>query len=154
ESVTANPDALEGNRPTLVILNEIQWWREDNRGTEMYQTIVGNQVKRATAPARYLAISNAHRPGVASVGARPRYAHRNVLAGEAIDVGSLYDALEAPADTPISEIPNPKVDPDGFENGLEKLKDGLRIARGDSHWLDIDGTVAAILNRSNVISES
>src|SRR5690606_26396382 len=93
-------------------------------------------------------------PGEESVGERLWDAHRKVLAGEAIDVGSLYDSLEAPADTPISEIPNPKVDPDGFENGLEKLKDGLRIARGDSHWLDIDGTVAAILNRSNVISES
>src|SRR5690606_41944784 len=46
ESVTSNPDALEGNRPTLVILNEIQWWREANRGTEMYQKIVGNQDKR------------------------------------------------------------------------------------------------------------
>src|SRR5690606_23398301 len=55
ESVTSNPDALEGNRPTLVILNEIQWWREANQGTEMYQKIVGNQVKRASAGARYLA---------------------------------------------------------------------------------------------------
>lgn len=154
ESVTSNPDALEGNRPTLVILNEIQWWREANQGTEMYQKIVGNQVKRASAGARYLAICNAHRPGEESIGERLWDAYRKVLAGEAIDVGSLYDALESPADTPISEIPNPKVDPEGFENGLEKLKDGLRIARGDSHWLDIDGTVAAILNRSNVISES
>src|SRR5690606_22327173 len=89
-----------------------------------------------------------------AVAERRSDAHRMVLASEAIAVVSLYESVEAPADTPISEIPNPKVDPDGFENGLEKLKDGLRSARGDSHWLDIDGTVAAILNRSNVISES
>src|SRR5690606_34942670 len=83
ESVTSNPDALEGNRPTLVILNEIQWWREANQGTEMYQKIVGNQVKRASAGARYLAICNAHRPGEESVGERLWDAHRKVLAGEA-----------------------------------------------------------------------
>lgn len=154
EAITSNPDAIEGNRPTLVILNEIQWWREANQGTDMFDKVSGNLTKRAAAGARYLAICNAHRPGEESVGERLWDNYRKVEAGEAIDVGMLYDALEAPADTPVSEIPSPASDPEGFENGLEKLREGLRVARGDSHWLDIDATVAEILDRNTVISES
>lgn len=154
EAITSNPEALEGNRPTLVILNEIQWWKEANRGTEMFQKVRGNITKRTEAGARFLAICNAHRPGEESIGERLWDEYRRVQAGEAIDTGTLYDALEAPADTPVSEIPSPSVDPHGFETGIQKLRDSLKIARGDSHWLDIEGTLAEMLDRSTVISES
>src|SRR5690606_25158371 len=61
---------------------------------------------------------------------------------------------EAPADTPVSEIPPPDVDPEGFEAGVEKLREGLRIARGDAVWQDVDTMVSSILDRNNLVSES
>ncbi len=152
EGVTSSPSSLEGNRPTLVILNEIQEWVESNQGPDMYGVIEGNVTK--IPGSRWLAICNAHRPGEESIGERLWKHHQDVLGGQAIDTGLLYDAIEAPADTPISEIPPFDVDPEGFEKGVQKLREGLIIARGDAHWLPIEDTISSILNRQNPITES
>src|SRR5690606_40814361 len=55
-----------------------------------------------------------------------------VVGGQALDTRILYDALEAPADTPISEIPSPADDPEGHELGIRRLKEGLEVAKGRS----------------------
>lgn len=154
ESVTSNPLALEGKRPTFAVLNEVQWWKENNQGHEMYGVIEGNVTKRAGAGARFLAICNGHRPGEDSIGERLWDNHLAAEGGAVMDTGLLYDALEAPADTPVSEIPSPDVDPEGFQAGLEKLREGLAIARGDAVWLDIDSTLASIFDTNNPVSES
>lgn len=154
QAVTSNPKSLEGKRPTFVIMNEIQWWDETNNGRRMYEVINGNIVKRAGVGSRYIAICNAHVPGQNSVGETMWDAYRAVESGQAVDTGLLYDALEAPADTPIGEIPPEDVDPEGFIAGLEKLSEGLQVCRGDSHWLDIEAIVQSILDTNNPISES
>ncbi|WP_218951915.1 phage terminase family protein [Amycolatopsis anabasis] len=154
EAVTSSPLALEGKRPTLVIMNEVQWWVESNSGHDMYSVIEGNVTKRAGNGARYLAICNAHRPGEESIGERLWDNYLAVQGGQAIDTGILYDALEAPADTPVSEIPNPDVDPTGFEAGIEQLRRGLEVARGDATWLDLGSIIASILDINNLVSES
>lgn len=71
-----------------------------------------------------------------------------------MDTGILYDALEAPADTPVSEIPSPDDDPEGFEEGVELLRQGLVVARGDAVWLDIPSIISSILDIRNPVSES
>lgn len=154
EGVTSSPLALEGKRPTFVILNEIQWWLEANSGHAMYGVIEGNVTKSAYGSARYLAICNAHVPGQDSVGERMWDAFQAVQAGQALDTGLLYDALEAPADTPVSEIPSPDDDPDGHADGVARLRAGLAVARGDALWLDLDTIVASILDINNPVSES
>lgn len=154
QGVTSSPFALEGKRPTFVIQNETQWWVEANDGIEMRNVIEGNFSKAAYANCRALSICNAHIPGQGSVGERDWEAFLEVKAGKAIDTNVMYDALEAPADTPVSEIPSPHEDPEGFEAALEKLREGLRIARGDSVWLDIDALVNSILDIRNPVSES
>lgn len=154
QAVTSNPKSLEGKRPTFVIMNEIQWWDETNNGRRMYQVINGNIVKRAGIGSRYIAICNAHVPGQNSVGETMWDNYRAVESGAAVDTGLLYDALEAPAGTPISEIPPESVDPEGFAEGLRKLSQGLEICRGDSHWLDIEAIISSILDTNNPISES
>lgn len=154
EAVTSSPKALEGKRPTFVIMNEIQWWVEANEGRAMYNVINGNVVKKAGAGSRYLAICNAHVPGQDSVGETMWDNYRQVEAGQAVDTGLLYDALEAPADTPVSEIPPQDVDPEGFAEGIAKLSEGIQVCRGDSHWLDIEAIIASILDTNNPISES
>lgn len=157
EAASSSPASLEGNRPTFLIQNEIQYWGagpggEYNNGHEMAAVIEGNITK--VAGARILSICNAHIPGNDSVGERIYKAWEDIQAGKAVDTGLLYDALEAPADTPISEIPSESVDPEGYAAGVEKLREGLMIARGDSYWLPVDEILKSVLDVKNSITES
>lgn len=157
EAVTASPASMEGNRPTFVIENEIQWWGagpsgEVNDGHAMNDVIEGNVAK--IPGARKLAICNAHIPGYDTVAERV-YDHWNdIESGKSVDVGLLYDALEAPADTPVSEIPSEKEDPEGYAEGVQKLLEGLKIARGDSYWLPVEEILLSVLDTKNAITES
>lgn len=154
EAVTSSPASMEGNRPTFVIMNEIQWWVESVQGHEMYGVIEGNIKKSPGGVCRPLAICNAHIPGEESVAEVAWDAYQAVLSGQAVDVGILYDALEAPADTPISEIPPKHIDPDGYEAGVLALRAGLEIARGDATWLDLDTIIESVLDIRNPVTES
>jgi len=152
ESVTSSPHSMEGNRPTLVIRNETQWWQEANQGHDLAGVIEGNVTK--IPGSRTLSICNAHIPGEDSVAERDYDAWQSVMSGQAVDVGTLYDALEAPADTPVSEIPSAKEDPEGYEQGLARLRAGIEVARGDSKWLPVDAIMESVLDIKNPITES
>lgn len=152
ESCTASATSLEGNRPTFVIQDEIQLWQETNGGHDLANTITGNVTK--VPGSRKLSLCNAHVPGEDSVAERDYDAYQLVKAGMAVDTGVLYDSIEAPADTPVSEIPSEKEDPDGHVAGIAKLREGIEIARGDSVWLPVDEIVAAVLDTRNPITES
>lgn len=157
EAVTAAPASMEGNRPTFVIKNETQWWGAGpdgtvNDGLAMDDVITGNITKIDNA--RALAICNAHIPGNDTVGERDYDHWRDIEAGVVVDSGMLYDALEAPADTPVSEIPSQKEDPEGFEEGVRKLREGVMVARGDAVWLPVDDIVKSILDSRNSVIES
>lgn len=157
EAVTSSPASMEGNRPTFVIQNETQWWGrgpggEANDGHEMAAVITGNLGK--TPHARALSIFNAHIPGTESVAEAAWDNYQDVMGGKAVDTGILYDALEAPAGTPVSEIPSAREDPEGYELGIKKLREGVMIARGDSYWLPVDTIVQLILDTRNPITES
>ena len=152
EAVTSSPYAMEGNRPTLVIRNETQWWHETNDGHDLAGVIEGNVTK--IPGSRTLSICNAHIPGEDSVAERDYEAWQAVVSGQAVDVGTLYDALEAPADTPVSEIPSAREDPEGYEAGLLQLRAGIEIARGDSIWLPVDAIIESVLDVKNPVTES
>lgn len=157
EAATSSPASMEGNRPTFVIQNETQWWGtgpdgKANEGHSMESVIEGNMSK--VDGARTLSICNAHVPGTETVAEKAYSNWQDVAAGKAVDTGQMYDALEAPAGTPISEIPSEKEDPEGYKAGLEKLREGLLVARGDSTWLPIDDIMMSILSIKNLISES
>jgi hypothetical protein len=104
--------------------------------------------------ARKLSICNAHVPGEDSVAERDYDAYLAVKAGQAANTGVLYDSIEAPADTPVSEIPPEDIDPEGYAAGIAKLRAGIDIARGDATWLSVDSIVASILDVRNPVSES
>ncbi|ALA48121.1 terminase large subunit [Mycobacterium phage Phlei] len=157
EAATASPTSMEGNRPTFVVQNEIQWWGQGpdgkvNEGRDMANMIEGNMTK--VEGARTLSICNAHIPGTDTTGEVLYDQYHEALAGKSYDAGLMYDALEAPADTPVSEIPSPAVDEEGFKAGVEKLKEGVTIARGDSTWLPVDDIVKSILSPKNPVTES
>jgi phage terminase large subunit-like protein len=157
EAATSSPASMEGNRPTFVVQNETQWWGQGpdgkvNDGHSMASVIEGNMTK--VEGARTLSICNAHIPGTETVAEKAYVEYQDVLSGKSVDTGAMYDALEAPADTPISEIPSQKEDPVGYEEGVEKLRQGLYIARGDSTWLPIEDIIKSILSTKNSITES
>lgn len=154
EAVTSSPHSMEGRRPTFVVQNETQWWLESNSGHAMAGVVKGNVTKGAYGQSRCLSICNAHIPGQDSVAERDWEAYQVVQSGLAPDVGFFYDALEAPADTPVSEIPSKTQDPDGYERGVKALRAGIEVARGDAVWLDVDGIVADVLDVRNPITES
>lgn len=154
EGVTSSPLALEGKRPTFVIMNEVQWWIESNNGKRMAEVIKGNIAKGAYGSCRALRICNAHVPGQDSVGEDDWDLYMEIEAGEAHDPGLLYDALEAPPDTPVGDITPISEDPEAHEADLDRLRDSLKIARGDAVWLDLDNLISEILDKRNSISES
>lgn len=157
EAATSAPASMEGNRPTFVIQNETQWWGSGpdgkvNEGHSMAAVIEGNMTK--VEGSRTLSICNAHIPGTETVAEKAYVEWQDVQSGKSVDTGAMYDALEAPADTPISEIPSEREDPIGFAEGVEKLRQGILVARGDSTWLPIEDIIKSILSTKNVITES
>ncbi|MGV9818412.1 hypothetical protein [Nocardia xishanensis] len=144
EAVTSNPDSIEGGRPTLVIRNETQNWRESNRGHEMAGALKGNAAKSEGGTARMLDICNAYRPGEDSVAQRRREAFDGTQGDDpiAMDFGLLYDSLEAPPEAPLTAKDAPAV---------------VRSIAGDSTWLDTrpNGSIVQyILDGENPPSES
>jgi len=130
EAVTSSPRALEGGRPSYVILNEVHHWIASTEGHEMARAIARNLAKSRDGSARALALTNAHQPGEDSVAERDWEAYLAIKQGRSKATGFLYDSLEAPADTDMSD--------------RDSLRAGLLTARGDSHWLDVDRLIEEI----------
>jgi phage terminase large subunit-like protein len=120
EAVTSSPRALEGGRPSLVVLNESQEWLQANEGHAMAEVIRRNLAKSNDGSARSVEICNAHLPGEGSVAEATYDAWRE--AGEI--PGLMYDALEAPPVEDLTDRP--------------ALRAALLVARGDSRWVDVD----------------
>lgn len=128
EAVTSNFRAIEGKRTTFTLLNETHHWVAGNKGHQMMETIDGNATKMDS---RYLAITNAYLPGEDSVAERMREAWQKIQDGRAVDVGFLYDSVEAHPLTPLT---------------AEALRIVLPKIRGDAVWLNIDTIIQSIQN--------
>jgi hypothetical protein len=128
QAVTSSPETLEGARATFILMNETQHWKTSNRGHDMSEVISRNAAKIG---ARTLRIFNAFRPGEDSVAERDRSAYESVAHGDYVDIGILYDSLEAPEDAELSMDFAPIV---------------LTALRGDSHWLNVKRMTQTVLD--------
>lgn len=135
-AVTSSYRALEGGRTTFTLLNETHHWVLGNQGHKMYETIDGNATKMNR---RYLAITNAYLPGEDSVAERMRNSWEAINEGRAVDVGFLYDSVEAHPKTPLT---------------AEAIRIVIPKIRGDAIWLDVDAIIASILDTQNPPSRS
>ena len=143
EAVTSAPKSLEGGRSHFVVLNETQFWLENNNGHEMRGAIQGNTAKGRGGSFRYLSICNAHRPGENSVAELDFEAYEELLSDGLVNAKRfklMYDAVEAPADTDMRD-----------ESSLRR---GIELARGDATWLDIDRLMEEIWDPRTVPSEA
>lgn len=129
EAVTSSYRALEGKRTTFTLLNETHHWVAGNQGHQMFETIDGNTTKIASA--RFLAITNAYLPGEDSVAEKMRYTYDLISGGRSMDVGFLYDSVEANPKTPLTP---------------EALEIVIPIIRGDAVWLDVEAIKQSVLN--------
>jgi hypothetical protein len=136
EAVTSSYRALEGGRSTFVVLNETHHWIRGNNGDLMYETIDGNATKKDS---RYLAITNAYLPGEDSVAERMREAYDKIVEGRAVDIGFLYDSLEAHPATPLT--------PEALRIVLPKI-------RGDAVWLKVETIIQSVLDLTLAPSRS
>lgn len=154
ECVTSSPSTLEGGRPTFVIKNETHHWLLNNEGHEMAAVIERNATKSKDGAARTLSITNAYEPSKDSVAQREREAWEAEHAGLAISTGVLYDSIEAPEAAKL----RPPREPGGPEPTDEEIKTYLgaiiEAVRGDATWLNVERTVASILDRKNPPSRS
>ncbi len=142
EALTSNPDPIEGARTTFVLGNEMQYWRSENRGHDMYGVVEGNLTKNAKQ-ARFLGIANAYVPGEDSVLERTRLNLEAHLArpDEVEFSGIMYDSLEA----------SPKAK---LTDGDDVLTQVTESVRGDAVWLQIPRIVKSIKDPKNAPSES
>ena len=122
EAITSNYLSVEGGRPTQIIRNETQNWNASNQGHEMAGALEGNAAKSEKGSARILDLCNAYRPGEDSVGQRAREAWETANSN-GIDIGVLYDSLEAPPTAPLT---------------IEAAPSVVASIAGDSYWLDTD----------------
>lgn len=122
EAITSAADTSEGNRPSFVLENEPQHYRENNGGHALDQVISRNLAKARGGSGRKLAITNAHNPGEDSIAERDYEAHLAIASGRSRATGLLYDSLEAPAGTDLA-------------NDAELLA-ALKACAGDSHWVN------------------
>lgn len=129
EAVTSSPRALEGGRATFVVMNETHHWVASNGGLEMAMTIAGNVGKSRGGGARTMEITNAPQPGENSVAEQTWHTWQKIQEGRQRDPGIYYDSVESP--------PVDMSDP-------EQLAAGIRAARGDAHWLDVDWILSTI----------
>lgn len=130
EAVTSSPRALEGGRPTFVVLNETHHWLGNNGGHDMFEVIDRNATKTG---GRYLCITNAYLPGEDSVAQRIREEYEAVVEGKAEYTGLYYDSLEAHPKAPLSGPLLPEV---------------VKRIRGDASWLDPAGVMRSIRRKS------
>lgn len=139
EAVTSSPATLEGARSSFVLMNETHHWLDNNDGHEMAATIERNTTKSKGGAARTLRITNAYEPGEDSVAERDREAWEKAQSGEVVDIGLLYDSLEAPPEAPLTPEAAPSV---------------VEAIRGDSVWLDSESIVKSIVDIRNPASRS
>lgn len=137
EAVTSSPRALEGNRTTFTLKNEPQHWLQNNEGHAMAAVIARNAAK---LDARVLSIGNAHMPGEDSDAERDWEAWQAISSGASRATGFLYDSIEAPPDTDLTDV--------------DSLKAGIEAARGDSYWVPVDRLVEEIHDPKTPPSES
>lgn len=127
EPVTASAPSREGQRLTAAVMDETHLWVTANGGHRLAATIRRNLAKMG---GRSVETTNAPRPGDGSVAEMTLEYARKIEAGLVREQGLLLDSVEAPAEVDLRDT--------------EALLAGLRLAYGDSTWVDLERIVAEI----------
>lgn len=138
--VTNNSAGLEGTPVSFVLIDEPHHLYQTNGGLELAKVCKRNCTKSPNGSARVVYTTNAHAPGRESV-AEAEY--REMIAakeGRAPLSKLLYDCLEG---TPVSDFSN-----------VEELREAVRVAIGDSVWLDLNRIIEDFYDTAVPIEDS
>lgn len=124
---TASAATQEGGRVTFAILDETHHWTESNRGHALADVVRRNLGKMN---GRSIETTNAHEPGQDSTAEKSYLAHLAIREGRADADGILYDSRQAPDDLDLAD--------------RDALIAGLRVAYGDSHWVNLDRILSEV----------
>lgn len=133
QAVTSSPRALEGSRPSFVVLEETGLWIPGaTTGPEMMRVISRNLAKSTDGSARSLQVSNQFDPSENSVLQQTWEAYQAIQTGRSRAKGFMWDSIEAPPEVDISDPVS--------------LRAGVIAAKGDAFWLDIDRVVEEVMD--------
>lgn len=118
EPVTSSAGSREGQPVTFAVLDETHLWLKSNRGLRMADTIRRNVAKMNGTT---IETTNAYVPGEASV------AELTDEAAAKRQKGLLYDSVEGPWVEDLADV--------------MALRAALRLAYGDSSWVDLERLV-------------
>lgn len=154
QSVTSNPRALEGGRPTFIIKNETEHWIETNNGWDMDAAMDRNAAKSKGGAARSLSICNAPEPSEESVGRRERDAYLKEASGLSVKTKVLYDSLELPEEVPLFPPGSEDIEDAELQESvvLGHIMRCINIVKGDAWWLDEERIAYEILDEKTPVS--
>lgn len=137
EVISASARSAEGNRPTFVVMDETQEWGETNGGHALAETLRRNLGKMR---GRSVEACNAHAPGTDSIAEGTYEAWLAQTEGRAVNRDILYDAIEAPPDTSLTDPVS--------------LRAGLEVCYADAPWQDLDRIMAEIWDVATPVDKS
>lgn len=137
-SITASAASQEGARPTFAVADEPHHWTDGNGGKALARVLRRNLAK---VKGRLLETTNAHEPGRDTVAEDSFLAHRAEVEGRTKRREILYDSREAPMLSPEQLADEPT------------LREALRLAYGDSVWVDLDPLIGEIYDPSTPVEE-
>ena len=141
-SITASSSTQEGARPTFAVADEPHHWHKGNGGHALARVIRRNLAK---VGGRLLETTNAHEPTgggeEASVAEKSYLAYVAQAEGRTPKVEILYDCREVSPLT-LAEIADEEI-----------LREALRLAYGDSTWVDLDPIVGEIYDPDSDVQE-
>lgn len=138
EQVGSNYAALQGNRATYVVMNELHHWYASQGGPKLFGVLSKNVLKTR---GHFMVITNAYEPGEDSMLERVRLEQEKVWAGLSTPSGWLYMSREAHPKAPLH--------PDWAEHILRPIY-------GDATWQTSDLTTVAeeVLDGATPASET
>jgi hypothetical protein len=141
EVLTASEESAEGDPATAIFMNETHHMRRENGGHRVAAVARRNVGKSpAEIQARMIDGTNAHRQGDDSVAERTFEAWQLQAAGKAARQDILYDSIEAPPDTDMTDEASRKA--------------GLAAAYCDAPWSDLDRLEGEMLDPETPVADS
>jgi hypothetical protein len=125
EYVTSSSSSREGFRPVFAVMDQTETWRPGVGGPKLAAAVRRNLVKTGGCSVES---PNAFVPGEGSVAEESWKAYELQQNGKTKTKDILVDHREAPPETELGDY--------------DSLKAGLRIAYGDSTWVDLDRVIA------------
>lgn len=139
------------------LTHNTQHWKKENEGHAMAEVIARNVAKGRDGASRSLSLCNAFNPGEDSDAERDHEAQEKMATGRSRGTGFMYDSLEAPPDVelaPRGTGPDGRVTDEDLARARQSLADGLRAARGDSDWVDIERLIEEVYDPTTSPSTS